>query len=68
MTAEKAIPNPFSDEPGVKFLYRAGDVARFRQDGQIAFLGRTDSRSRSKGYRIELDEIAKCSTGNLPFR
>src|SRR5947207_13275932 len=41
LTAERFIPNPFSQQPGCR-LYQSKDLARYRQDGQIEFLGRTD--------------------------
>ncbi|MFQ5794192.1 MAG: amino acid adenylation domain-containing protein, partial [Candidatus Bipolaricaulia bacterium] len=56
LTAEKFIPNPFSDEPGTR-LYKTGDLARYRPDGQIEFLGRTDHQVKIRGFRIELEEI-----------
>jgi amino acid adenylation domain-containing protein len=43
LTAEKFIPDPFSGIPGTK-LYRTGDVARQRPDGEIEFLGRVDEQ------------------------
>jgi amino acid adenylation domain-containing protein len=55
-TAEKFIPNPFSDAGGAR-LYRTGDLARFRPDGAIEFLGRLDNQVKVHGYRIELGEI-----------
>lgn len=56
LTAEKFIPNPFSDKPGAR-LYRTGDLARYRPDGNIEFLRRGDSQVKIRGYRIELEEI-----------
>ena len=56
MTAEKFIPNPFSNERGTR-LYRTGDIGRYLTDGRIEFLGRVDSQVKIQGYRIELAEI-----------
>lgn len=54
-TAEKFIPNPFSDN-GDR-LYKTGDRARYLGDGRIEFLGRIDNQVKVHGYRIELGEI-----------
>ena len=54
-TAEKFIPNPFSDD-GSR-LYKTGDRARYLSDGRIEFLGRIDNQVKIHGYRIELREI-----------
>jgi len=56
LTAEKFIPNPFSDGPGAR-LYKSGDLARYLPDGNLEFLGRIDHQVKVRGYRIELGEI-----------
>jgi acyl carrier protein len=56
LTAQKFIPNPFSQQPGAR-LYKTGDLARYNNDGQIEFLGRLDNQVKIRGFRIELGEI-----------
>jgi amino acid adenylation domain-containing protein len=56
LTAQKFIPNPFSDRPGER-LYKTGDLARYRPDGTLEFLGRIDNQVKIRGFRIELGEI-----------
>ncbi|HWP42473.1 MAG TPA: amino acid adenylation domain-containing protein, partial [Blastocatellia bacterium] len=56
LTAERFIPNPFSDQPGGR-LYKSGDLARYLPDGNIEFLGRIDQQVKLRGMRIELGEI-----------
>lgn len=56
LTAEKFIPNPFSNTRGER-LYKTGDLARHLPDGNIEFLGRIDHQVKIHGFRIELGEI-----------
>jgi amino acid adenylation domain-containing protein len=56
LTAEKFLPNPFSEEPGSR-LYKTGDLARYLPDGKIEYLGRIDNQVKIRGFRIELGEI-----------
>ncbi|HTF96328.1 MAG TPA: amino acid adenylation domain-containing protein [Cellvibrio sp.] len=58
LTAEKYIPNPFSDVPGTR-LYKMGDLARQLPCGNIIIVGRKDSQININGFRIEPAEIEK---------
>ncbi|EAQ7979613.1 amino acid adenylation domain-containing protein [Salmonella enterica] len=59
LTAERFIPDRYSEEPGMS-LYRTGDLARWRRDGTIEYLGRNDHQVKLRGFRIELGEIEAC--------
>ena len=56
LTAERFVPNPFSQESAAR-LYKTGDLARYLPNGNIEFLGRVDDQVKIRGFRVELGEI-----------
>ena len=56
LTYERFIPDPFSDAPEAR-LYKTGDIARWRSDGNIEFLGRVDDQVKIRGFRVEPAEV-----------
>ena len=50
------VPNPFASHAQAR-VYKTGDLVRYRPDGNIEFLGRTDHQIKLRGFRIELGEI-----------
>jgi len=62
LTAERFVRDPFGGRDGR--LYRTGDVASYRSDGNVEFLGRSDGQVKLRGYRIELGEIEALLDGH----
>ncbi|SDH57255.1 amino acid adenylation domain-containing protein [Vibrio xiamenensis] len=56
LTATSYLPDPYSSAPNAR-MYRSGDLARWRADGVIEYLGRNDDQVKIRGFRIELGEI-----------
>ncbi|RZM81333.1 non-ribosomal peptide synthetase [Pseudoalteromonas rubra] len=60
LTEERFIANPFFDASAANSsprLYKTGDLVRYREDGNIEYMGRMDHQVKIRGLRIELGEI-----------
>ncbi|SFT24166.1 non-ribosomal peptide synthetase, partial [Bacillus sp. 103mf] len=54
LTQKAFVEDPFVE--GEK-MYKTGDLVRWKENGQIEYLGRIDHQVKIRGYRIELGEI-----------
>ncbi|MDF5753537.1 amino acid adenylation domain-containing protein [Spongiactinospora sp. TRM90649] len=55
-TRKRFITSPFNP---TERLYRTGDLCEWNSDGTIQFVGRTDHQIKLRGYRVELEEVAR---------
>ncbi|RYG54799.1 MAG: amino acid adenylation domain-containing protein [Chitinophagaceae bacterium] len=67
LTNKHFIQNIFASGFSDK-LYKTGDRCRYRSDGTIEFLGRTDNQVKIRGYRVELGEIQEAIQQNANVR
>lgn len=65
LTREKFTDNPF--KTGEK-LYRTGDLVKWREDGNIEYLGRMDFQVKVRGLRIELGEIENAILSHIDIK
>ena len=56
-TDEAFISNTYEKDAAYSRIYRTGDIVRWREDGDIEFIGRKDSQVKIRGFRIELKEV-----------
>jgi amino acid adenylation domain-containing protein len=67
LTADRFVADPFSQRSEGR-LYKTGDLARYRSDGNIECLGRNDDQIKLRGYRIEPEEIRAAITRHPAVR
>jgi amino acid adenylation domain-containing protein/non-ribosomal peptide synthase protein (TIGR01720 family) len=56
LTEQRFVRDPLDRDRDLR-LYRSGDLARWKSDGDLEYLGRIDHQVKIRGFRIELGEI-----------
>lgn len=54
LTSTRFVADPFADG---QRMYRTGDIAKWMENGEVDYLGRSDDQLKIRGQRIELGEI-----------
>jgi len=67
LTAERFVADPFTKTAGA-VMYRTGDLAIFREDGNIEYIRRIDNQVKVRGFRIELGEIEAALVNHQAIR
>ncbi|HYP20553.1 MAG TPA: non-ribosomal peptide synthetase, partial [Chloroflexia bacterium] len=67
LTAERFVPHPYSEQAGAR-LYRTGDMVRWRERGELEFVGRRDGQVKVRGFRIEVGEVEAAIVGHAGVR
>jgi amino acid adenylation domain-containing protein len=67
LTRKVLVPNPL-DPHNPDLVHRSGDVMRMGPDGNYYFVGRTDNQIKTRGYRVELEEVERCIASHPKVR
>jgi amino acid adenylation domain-containing protein len=67
LTAERFVPDAFSNIPGAR-LYKTGDIVRWTRAHQLEYAGRADGQIKIRGYRVETGEVEFVLRGHSHVR
>ena len=62
LTAEKFLPDPFSETQGAR-MYRTGDFGRYLTNGLLEYRERADAQVKIRGFRVELGDVESAIAG-----
>jgi syringomycin synthetase protein SyrE len=67
LSAERFIPNPLGLKPGER-MYKTGDLGRWRADGTVEYLGRSEHQVEVRGLRVDLSDVEAQLEGHPDVR